>query len=50
MARIMPRKTREGSEAAARWDAFKRYLQDKWKEVLENSKPADRAPPEAATV
>jgi len=28
IARVMPRKTQAGSEAAARWDAFKRYLKD----------------------
>lgn len=29
---------------------FKRYLQDKWNEVLQNAKPEDGAPPAAATV
>lgn len=28
LGRFMPRKTEKGSEAAARWNAFKRYLQD----------------------
>src|SRR5690606_34161781 len=28
LSRYMPRKTDVGSEAAARWQAFKRYLQD----------------------
>ena len=28
IARVMPRKTQAGSEAAARWNAFKRYLKD----------------------
>ncbi|MDH7487407.1 MAG: DUF2207 domain-containing protein [Anaerolineae bacterium] len=28
IARFMPRKTQAGSEAAARWNAFKRYLRD----------------------
>ena len=28
LARVMPRKTQEGSEAASRWEAFKRYLND----------------------
>jgi len=28
LARVMPSKSHEGSEAAARWEAFKRYLKD----------------------
>ncbi|HIQ04677.1 MAG TPA: DUF2207 domain-containing protein, partial [Anaerolineae bacterium] len=39
LARWMPRKTQKGSEAAARWQAFKRYLQNIEKyENLEEAK------------